>query len=72
MQKSSLRLYIATFLFTLTLASFTFAGDTQCPLAPPPPPPPDGNQGNGGIAVITHDVFNIKSFNDFLQFLLDA
>jgi hypothetical protein len=74
MQKSSLKLYFATFLFTLTLASFTFAGDAQCPFAPPPPPT-DGNQGSGGRAAVivnTNDVFNenIKYIKDFLSFLI--
>ena len=70
MQKSSLKLYFATFLFTLTLASFTFAGDAQCPLAPPPPPLTDGD---GGRAVIVNqDVFdeNINFIKDFLSLLI--
>lgn len=37
MQKSSLKLYLATFIFTLTLVSLTFAGEGHCPIAPPPP-----------------------------------
>lgn len=47
MQKSFFKLYLATFLFILSLSSFSFAGDGQCPVAPPPPPL-DGNQGAGG------------------------
>jgi hypothetical protein len=70
MQKSSLRLYFTTLLFTLTLASLTFAGEIQCPLAPPPPPV-DGNGGR--VAIIeTKDVLteNIKYISDFLSLLI--
>ena len=42
MKKSSLKLYFATFLFTMAMTSFTFAGDIHCPIAPPPPPDEDG------------------------------
>jgi hypothetical protein len=42
MQKSSLKLYFATFVFTLALATFTFAGEGHCPDAPPPAPGDDG------------------------------
>ena len=42
MKKSTFKLYLATFVFTLTLTTFTFAGDGQCPIAPPPPGRPDG------------------------------
>jgi hypothetical protein len=42
MQKSSLKLYAATFIFTLALATFTFAGDSHFPVAPPPPADPGG------------------------------
>ncbi len=57
MKKGSFKLYFATFLFTITLSSFTFAGDIQCPIAPPPP----GHGENGGRVVIvqTNDVFNV-------------
>jgi hypothetical protein len=37
--KNSLKLYFATLIFTLAMASFSFAGEVQCPIAPPPPPP---------------------------------
>jgi hypothetical protein len=50
MQKSSIKLYLSTLLLTLTLASFGFAGDIQCPLAPPPPPPPEGGRAVTVIA----------------------
>jgi hypothetical protein len=45
MQKSSLKLYLVTFLFTLLLVSSAFAGDGQCPLTDPPPPPPGEGRG---------------------------
>lgn len=45
MNKSFSKLSLATFLLTITLTSFTFAGETQCPLQDPPPPPPAGNGG---------------------------
>ena len=44
MQKSSFKLYFATLIFTLTLASFSFAGDTHCPIAPPPPDNDPGSE----------------------------
>ena len=44
MRKSFFKLYLVTFLFILSLASFTFAGDGQCPVAPPPPPPEEGGR----------------------------
>ena len=67
MQKSSFKLYIATLLFTLTLASISFAGDVHCP-APPPPPPNGGGDGGRLVAVVTNDVFNenLKYIKDFL------
>jgi len=69
MKRSSLKLYFATILFTLTLASFTFAGDTQCPA---PTPPSNGGGTGGRIAVVNQDVFdvNIKLIKDFLSFLI--
>jgi hypothetical protein len=36
MQKSSFKLYFFTLVVTLSLASFTFAGEGQCPLLDPP------------------------------------
>lgn len=73
MYKSSLKLYLVTVLLTLTLASLSFAGDVQCPLAPPPPPQ-DGDTGNGGLVIVidTHDVLNdnIKYIKDLLSFLI--
>lgn len=66
MQKSSLKLYFGTFLLTLTLASSGFAGDGQCPIAPPPPP----HQG-GRMDANINPVFgsNYISLNDFLEIL---
>ncbi len=70
MKKSSLRLYFATCLFTVTLASFTFAGDIQCPIVPPPPG--DGDGDGRTVIVNTNDVFNenIKYIKDFLSLLI--
>ena len=42
MQKGLSKLYFATFVFTLALASFAFAGEVHCPDAPPPNPDDDG------------------------------
>ena len=50
MKKSSLKLYFVTLLFTLAMASFTFAGNIQCPVAPPPPPDEDGRMSTPIIA----------------------
>lgn len=44
MQKS-FKLFVATFLFTLSLTSVSLAGETQCPVVPPPPPPPTDGDG---------------------------
>jgi hypothetical protein len=67
MKKSSLKLYFATALFTLILASSTLAGDAQCPA--PVPPPSDG----GRLTVIfiqdTIDA-NFKLIKDFLSALI--
>jgi hypothetical protein len=34
----NLRIYFAAFALILISASFSFAGEVQCPFAPPPPP----------------------------------
>ncbi len=62
MKTSSFKIYFATILFTVTLASFTFAGDIQCPIAPPPP------RGDGGDRTVIADVNDvyIKYIKDFL------
>jgi hypothetical protein len=65
MQKSSLKLYFATFLFTLSLASFTFAGEVHCPLTDPPPPPP-GDGDTGRIAVVINPDSSVKDNYQFL------
>ena len=73
MYKSSLKLYLVTVLFTLALASLTFAGNVQCPLTDPPPPA-DGDMGNGGLVIVvdTGDVLNenIKYIKDLFSFLI--
>jgi hypothetical protein len=63
MQKSSIKLYFATVLFTLTLASFTFAGDGQCPLVSPPPPVP----GHESTPVIVNTNPTVGSSYQFLK-----
>ena len=50
MQKSSLKLYLMTLIFTLAMASFTFAGEVHCPIAPPPP----DEDGRGSTPVIVN------------------
>jgi hypothetical protein len=66
MQKSSFKLYFATILFTLTLASFTFAGEVQCPIAPPPPPPT--GIGNGeSVPVIINTNPSVRGSYQFLK-----
>ncbi len=52
MQKSSLKLYVRTLLLTLLLASFSFAGNDQCPVAPPPPD--EGGRGSTPVIVKTN------------------
>jgi hypothetical protein len=66
MKKSSLKLYLATFLLTLALASVGFAGDGQCPLLPPPPPPEGVGSGNTGHAFNA----NYMYIKDFLKFFI--
>jgi hypothetical protein len=68
MKKSSLKLYFATALFTLTLASLTFAGDAQCP-APTPPPPSSGGRLTVIVIQDTIDA-NFKLIKDFLSALI--
>lgn len=67
MKKSPIKLYLATLLLTLTLASAGFAGDTQCPIAPPPPPPPDEDLVVGVIGGVFGD--NYISFSNFLKII---
>jgi hypothetical protein len=63
MKKSSLKLYFAASLLTLTLASFGFAGDSHCPLTDPPPPA-EGEGGPGLVMTNTN-----PSVNSNYQFL---
>lgn len=63
MLKSSLKLYFVTLIFTLTLASFTFAGNDHCPVDGTPPPDEEGRN------VTTVVVDTNPSVNDTYQFL---
>jgi hypothetical protein len=67
MQKRSLKIYVATLIFTLSLASFALAGEGQCPIAPPPPHDEDG-RGNAVNANpdITSDYQVLKGIWEFL------
>ncbi len=70
MQKSSLKLYLSTFLLTLILASFGFAGDSHCPIAPPPPD--EDGRGSAPVVVNTNPSVGssyqlIKSFWELLS-----
>lgn len=61
MQKSSkTKLYFSTFLLILALTSFGFAGNGQCPFAPPPP----DDQESGRVIANTN-----PSGGDTYQFL---
>jgi hypothetical protein len=48
MHKSFFKLYLTTFLLILTLSSFAFAGEGQCPYIPPPPPT-DGGRSSATV-----------------------
>jgi hypothetical protein len=62
MKTNSFKLYFTTLLLTLTLASFTFAGDGQCPIAPPPP------EGGGGMPpVVTNTNPSVADTYQFLK-----
>jgi hypothetical protein len=50
MQKGSLKFCFATLILTFLLASFSFAGEDQCPIAPPPP----DEDGRGPVPVIVN------------------
>jgi hypothetical protein len=69
MQKSSLKLFFGTFLLTLLLASFAFAGNDQCPIAPPPP----DEDGRGPVPVIVStnpsDVSSYQFLKGFWELL---
>ncbi len=62
MKKSSFKLYFATFVLTLILASLSFAGEVQCPFASPPP-------GEGERATVPVIVDTNLSVNNNYQFL---
>lgn len=40
---------LSTFVLAFALASSTFAGEIQHPVAPPPPPSPNGVTETGGV-----------------------
>ena len=61
MQKGSLKLYFAALIFTLTLVSFGFAGNGQCPFIDPPPT----GEGEHATVVDTHP--SVKSTYQFLK-----
>jgi hypothetical protein len=63
MYKSFFKPYLVTFLFILCLASFSFAGNNQCPADPPPPPPP-GEEG-GRMVVVTESKPQMTPFTGF-------
>ena len=63
MQKRSLKLYFSTLLISLTLTSFSFAGNDQCPLAPPPPP----NEGRASVTVIANTNPTVGNAYQFLK-----
>jgi hypothetical protein len=63
--------YFFTFLFTITLVSFTFAGDVHCPLVDPPSPGDDGLV-TAPVIVNTNPTVNstyqfLKGFWEFLS-----
>ena len=63
MKKSSFKLFFGTFLLTLLLASFAFAGDDHCPIAPPPP----DEDGRGPVPVIVNTNPSEGSSYQFLK-----
>jgi hypothetical protein len=63
MQKGSLKLYFATFLLTLILASFSLAGDVHCPLTEPPP----DEGGRASVPVIVNANPTVKDTYQFLK-----
>jgi hypothetical protein len=64
MQRISFKLYFITLIFTLTLASFAFAGDAQCPLAPTPTPA-NGNRTTAAVIINTNPT--VDSTYQFLK-----
>lgn len=73
MKKSSLKLYFATFLLTLTLTSFGFAGDSHCPVDGTPPPDEDGRNANPAVNTVNPSEGSSSQFlQGFWEFLTQS
>ncbi len=74
MKKSSLKLYFATFLLTLALSSFGFAGNSHCPIdGTPPPPDEDGRNANPVINTVNSSEGTSSQFlQGFWEFLTQS
>jgi hypothetical protein len=66
MHERSLKRFLGMVLVTLVLASFTLAGDTQCPDAPPPPKDGDGLVIINTNPPVKEDVQFLKGFWEIL------
>ncbi len=69
MTKSTFKLYFATFLLTLALASFGVAGDIQCPFTSPPPPQPGRNVAPAVDNTNPSEGSDYQFLNGFWEFL---
>lgn len=69
MYKNSIKRYFSTLIITLSLASFSLAGDIQCPFAPPPPPDGDDFAAAGQ----THsDNGNYRLLSDLWEIVMNT